>query len=95
MCKTIHLSSVLPKNMSTTPLPPPLSRVDITSIWVSYFKYRSENDEDSTSLDGSDFENVLDVVQNLLKHVEYQDEIIAAQSREVFRKTRSEYIWRS
>jgi hypothetical protein len=87
MCKTVHLSSLLLKIMSTTLSKPPLSGTDITNIWISYLKHRNEYEEDATAIDLGEFDFMLDEIHDLLKHVQYQDEIIAAQSREVFRKT--------
>ncbi len=44
---------------------------------------KNDVDKDSSALDGGDFEDILEHVKNLLEHIKYQDEIIAAQSREL------------
>jgi hypothetical protein len=43
-------------------------------------------DENSTALDGGDFNIILTSLKNLLDHIKYQDEIIAAYSQKVLIK---------
>ena len=64
--------------MSTTSLPPPLSKTDLIDIWISYFKRRNEYEEEVIGMDPEDFEIMLNDIYNLLKHIEYQDKIIDA-----------------
>jgi hypothetical protein len=62
--------------MSTTLLPPPLSKIDLINLWISYFKRRNEYEEDAITMDLGEFDYILDDIYNLLKHVEYQNKII-------------------
>jgi ribosomal protein S15P/S13E len=81
--------------MSTTLLSSPFSKTDLIYIWISYFKRRNEYEEEVIDMNPEDFEIMLNDIYNLLKHVEYQDKIIDAQSRKVCKTTLSKIIWRS
>src|SRR5689334_12627121 len=85
--------------MSTTPPSPPLSRMDVITMWVSYFGTKYLFDQDKRSLGHNDHGYTLEDKKNLLEHVQYLEEIIAAQSRKVFRElltltTKKKYMWR-
>jgi hypothetical protein len=57
--------------------------MDFIQTWDLYYHYNNAIGEDSSALDGSDCEIILKHVKDLLEHVKYQDEVIAAVSREV------------
>jgi hypothetical protein len=69
--KTLYLSSVISKNMSTTLLSPSLSKTDLIDIWISYFKRRNEYEEKVIGMDSEDFEIMFNDIYNLLKYIEY------------------------
>ena len=50
---------------------PPLNEEDLKNIRKGYDSYKHEVDDDSTSLKGADFEDILGYVERLLRQVNF------------------------
>lgn len=69
--------------MSTIPSLPRFNNLDLARLWAMYHDYKNALHTDSSALDDGHFESILETVKDLLRLVEYQNEMITAQSRKV------------